>query len=142
MSGITDLQTLLAALRPTLVPGDFVFVTRPNSTYGDGAELKPIAAFLESEGLTLVIPKELAENAGQQCSGDFRLITLQVHSDLYAVGLTTTVADTLSRRGISANVIAAYHHDHVFVPSSRADDALDALNELTSAAGNRTPTIG
>ncbi len=137
MSASTELQALLAALRPTLMPGDFVFVTQPNAKYGDGAELKPIAVFVESEGMTLVIPKDLAGIAGQQkCSGDFRLITLQVHSDLHAVGLTAAISGALASRGISANMVAAYHHDHLFVPSSCADEALVALNELSLAAGS------
>lgn len=137
MSGLTDLQTLLAGLKPNLVPGDYVFVTLPEAKFGDGAELEPIAAFTETEGMTLVIPKALAGKSGQQSSGEFRMITLQVHSALDAVGLTAAVADALTKRGISANIIAAYYHDHVFVPSSRADDALDALKALANASADR-----
>lgn len=132
MTGITDLSTLLASLRPVLVDGEFVFVTRPQAAYGDGAELKPIAAFSEAEGLTLVVPKNLADAAGASYAGVFRMITLQVHSSLEAVGLTAAVADKLSQHGISANVIAAFYHDHVFVPESCADDALTAIEQLTT----------
>jgi hypothetical protein len=132
MSGITDLRTLITTLKPSLRPGNFVFITRPLATYGDGAELKPIAAVTENEGLTLVVPKNRADDAGEQYDGVFRMITLQVHSSLNAVGLTAIVADALTRRDISANVYSAFYHDHLFVPSSRAHDAINALAELMS----------
>ncbi|QDT03846.1 ACT domain protein [Rubripirellula lacrimiformis] len=135
MAGSTDLRKLIASLSPTLRSGEYVFVTLPNASYGDGAELQPIAAFAESEGLTLVISKNSADHAGHSYEGSFRLVTLQVHSDLNAVGLTAAVADALSKRGISANVVAAYFHDHVFVPSSRADEALQTLRELMLSDG-------
>ncbi len=34
------------------------------------------------------------------------------------------------KKGISANVIAAYYHDHIFVPSARAEEAVQALVQL------------
>lgn len=132
MSGITDLPTLLASLRPALGGGEFVFVTRPGASYGDGAELAPVAAFTEAEGLTLVVPRDRAEARGEPYDGVFRRITLRVHSSLAAVGLTAAVAGALTEHGISANVIAAFHHDHVFVPAERAEDALDVLTALPS----------
>jgi len=36
--------------------------------------------------------------------------------------------------GISANVIAGFYHDHLFVPSDDADKAVAALLELTHPA--------
>jgi hypothetical protein len=33
--------------------------------------------------------------------------------------------------GISANVIAGYHHDYILVPAPRAHEALAALERLT-----------
>ena len=59
-----------------------------------------------------------------------RCIRLGAHSSLAAVGLTAAVSGRLAERGISANVIAAYHHDYVFVPADRAEEALAALGEL------------
>jgi hypothetical protein len=49
------------------------------------------------------------------------------------VGLTAAVSAALTREGISANVIAAYYHDHIFVPEADAERALDALRALTVA---------
>ena len=46
----------------------------------------------------------------------FKLITLTVHSSLKSVGLTAAVTSKLAEYEISANVVAAYYHDHIFVP--------------------------
>ena len=58
-------------------------------------------------------------------------ITLQVHSSLTAVGLTARVADALAEAGISANMVAAIHHDHVFVPWERREESLAILHRLS-----------
>ena len=65
MSGITDLDNLLASLKPKLASGEFVFVCRSSAKYGDGGELDPIATFEENEGLTLVVPKDRADAVGE-----------------------------------------------------------------------------
>jgi hypothetical protein len=40
------------------------------------------------------------------------------------VGLTAAVTNKLTSYGISANVIAVYHHDHIFVQTGNAEQAL------------------
>ncbi len=130
MAGETDLSKLLASMAPHLMDGDFVFCTIEDAKYGDFAELLPIASFREAEGLTLVVAKEKADKAGFTYESIFKGITLEVHSSLEAVGLTAAVSSKLAESGISANVIAAYYHDHIFVPSEKADVALSALNAL------------
>lgn len=57
-------------------------------------------------------------------------ITLTVHSDLQAVGLTAAVATSLADAGISCNVVAAAHHDHLFVPVESAGLAIAVLQAL------------
>jgi len=130
MAGEEDLDKLLALLQPSLLPGDFVFYTAANLKYGDLAELQPIASYQEDEGLTLVLDAQAADDAGLAYESVFNCITLKVHSSLEAVGLTAAVSGKLAGKGISANVIAAYHHDHVFVPKNRAQLALQLLSEL------------
>lgn len=130
-SGETELAKLLADLRPVLVPDEFVYLTFPQGTYGDMAGLQPLAMVREAEGLTLVVPRHAADAEQQVYEGTFRCITLQVHSSLSAVGLTAAVAATLTTSGISANVIAGYHHDHVLVPAERAEATLAALRKLS-----------
>ena len=130
MAGEEDLDKLLAEMRPKLLPGDFVFCTVATMKYGDHAELQPLASFQEEEGLTLVLEKHAAENVGLAYDAVFSCITLTVHSSLEAVGLTAAVASKLAANGISANVIAAYYHDHVFVPKDKAPLAMQALAAL------------
>ena len=131
MVGETDLSQVLVSLAPQLMERDFVFCSIQDATYGDFAELSPIACFRESEGLTLVLAKENADKAGFTYESQFKGITLNVHFSLEAVGLTAAVAGQLAVRGISANVIAAYYHDHIFVPAGQADAALAALHALS-----------
>jgi hypothetical protein len=61
-------------------------------------------------------------------------ITLMVHSDLEAVGLTAAFAHALGQAGISCNVVAGAYHDHIFVPFEQALPAMDALIELQRAS--------
>lgn len=131
MSGITDLTTLLSTLRPELADDEYVFLSC-DAKYGELAELGPIASFVESKGLTLIVPRSKADTAGASYESVFRRITLQVHSSLDAVGLTAAVATALAEHDISANIVAAFHHDHIFVPTARAEDAVNALTKLAS----------
>jgi hypothetical protein len=131
MSGVTDLVALLASMEPVLVPGEFVYAT----VEGDPASwvhLAPIGTFREAEGLTLVLPVEAAERL--TTSAPMRMITLTVHSSLEAVGLTAAISAALTAENISANVVAAYYHDHVFVPAQDAERALAALKALLRPA--------
>ena len=62
--------------------------------------------------------------------GEWARISLEVHSGLEAVGLTATLSSRLAEHGISANVVAARNHDHLFVPWDRREEALAALRGL------------
>jgi len=130
MTPITDLQQLLASMAPYLHRGEYVFCSL-SGDYGDFGHLEPITAFREQEGLSLVIPKDKALAENIEFDSTYRMITLTVHSSLDAVGLTAAVAAKLTEHGISANVIAAFHHDHIMVPTLKADDAMTALAELS-----------
>ena len=135
MGGEVDLPTLLRTLRPVLRDGEWAFVSLPShvaAAHRDAA----LASFVEDEGVSLVVPRAHAEAHALPHDGAFRCLTLTVHSSLAAVGLTAAVARALAERGIAANVIAAAHHDHVLVPSARADDAMDALRALSARARN------
>ncbi len=130
MSGEKQLDRLLQNLSPLLLDGEFVFCSFADAAYGDFAELCPVAAVREAEGLTLVIPESVAASRGLDYESVFRAITLRVHSSLDAVGLTAAFAGKLTEHGISANVIAGYYHDHIFVQAADAEKALAALTEL------------
>ncbi|MEX0964445.1 MAG: ACT domain-containing protein [Pseudohongiellaceae bacterium] len=130
MAGEQDLDKLLAQLQPSLLPGDFVFCSVAAAKYGELAELQPIASYQEDEGLSLVLSKRSADEAGLAYESVFCCISLLVHSSLDAVGLTAAVAGRLAANEITANVIAAFHHDHVYVPKEKADLALALLATL------------
>lgn len=129
MAGTVALDELLKTMSPEIQSGEYVFCT-VDGTYSDHAHLSPLATFKESEGLTLIVSVEEAEKARLTFESTFKQITLTVHSSLDAVGLTAAVASKLASHGISANVVAAFYHDHIFVQTEKADDALLALQEF------------
>lgn len=130
MSGETNLAKLLATMSPVLLNAEYVFGCVEDTCLADVAKLKPIATFVEKEGLTVITAKDVADTHGLEYTGTFRCITLNVHSSLEAVGLTAAVSAKLTQYNISANVVAAYYHDHIFVPANEAKNAMNALEEL------------
>lgn len=129
MSGVTNLDELLRSMSPELQPEEFVFCTVKDTDYNYSG-LSPVATFIEPEGLTLILTKTMAESVGLGFEGSFKQIILTVHSSLEAVGLTAAVSAKLTEYGISANVVAAYYHDHIFVPCEKATQAVAALQEF------------
>jgi len=125
---LRDLAQLLAAMQPALNPGVYVFASLPHGS--EVAALQPLATFRETEGLTVIAAEPRAPVVGLTILFRASWITLRVHSDLQAVGLTAAVANALTRVNISCNVVAAAHHDHLFVPVESAHAALEALLSL------------
>ena len=125
---VSDLPTLLRTLRPVLNPGVFVFCVLP-----PGAAVDAVVTVREPEGVTAVVPEEVAAAHGLTPTFRAAWITLSVTSDLAAVGLTTAVAAALAADGIACNVVAGVFHDHLFVPADRAGDAVAALERLAAA---------
>jgi hypothetical protein len=136
MSGEMSLGQLLSGLKPYLLPDTYVFCTLADGSYGALSHAKPLASCMEEEGLTLVLPREAADREQLPYEGTFRCIRLQVHSSLLAVGLTAAVSGLLAQHNISANLIAAYHHDHVLVPAERAEESMKLLLLLQGGDGS------
>ncbi|MEE1941307.1 ACT domain-containing protein [Streptomyces sp. TRM 70361] len=134
MAGERDLRRLLAGLRPELDPDEYVFTTVPGDRIPPG--LAPVVTVAEPEGLTLVLRRTEAERAGLPHDYTAGRIVLRVHSALDAVGLTAAVAAELAAAGLSCNVVAGFHHDHLFVPHERAREALDLLRALAARSGD------
>jgi len=129
MQPITDLEQLLAQMQPALNPGRYAFVAVP-----DDATLDPrriIASVREPEGLSAILPEQDALDLGLPVAFSAAWITLRVHSDLAAIGLTAAFAAALAHAGIGCNVVAGVHHDHLFVPFDQAQQAMDALHALS-----------
>lgn len=125
---ISDLPTLIRSMEPVHNVGTYAYVSVPLGT--DVAQVDAIATVREPEGLTLVVAEETAQRLGLEVLFRCAWITLHVHSDLQAVGLTAAFAAALGQAGISCNVVAGAFHDHIFVPVEQADQAMAALKQL------------
>ncbi|MFF7361378.1 ACT domain-containing protein [Streptomyces sp. NPDC008125] len=130
MTGERDLRTLLKTLRPELNEGRYVFTSVRRDAVPVG--VSPVVTVMEPEGLTLVLSEYEARRAGLSHVFVAGWITLRVHSALDAVGLTAAVSLALTDAGISCNVVAGYHHDHLFVPYERAAEAVTVLETLAA----------
>jgi hypothetical protein len=126
MAGETDLDRLIAGMQPELDSRLYVFVTL---TQGERPPpgLTWLMSFREDEGLTLIVPEAGARLAGLAGAYPCRRITLRVQSDLAAVGFLARVTARLAEAGISVNPVSAFHHDHLFVPVERAEEAMEVL---------------
>src|SRR5882757_1333564 len=132
MTAERDLTALLKHMKPEMRPGIFVFCSIPQNEPVP-ARASPLLTFCEQEGTTLVVLREEAEAAGLRTAFASRLITLTVHSALDAVGFLAAITSRLAEAGISVNAVSAFHHDHLFVPTERADEAMAVLLEMSSA---------
>ncbi|NOD63562.1 MULTISPECIES: ACT domain-containing protein [unclassified Ruegeria] len=127
MKPVVETNAMIAGMRPALQPGEFAFVVWPQEeAWPEGTR----ASCIEAEGLSLIIPV----GAAPEDAVPMRCITLQVHSSLEGVGLTAAVSTALAENNIPANMVAGYHHDHVYVPSTLAEKALAVLKDLQQEA--------
>ena len=133
MPGETDITKLLRGMKPKLNEGEFVFCTLPSLSTADA--LNPLCMFQEEEGTTFIIPRSQADESALPYSVVCAWITLTIHSSLEAVGLTAAVSKALTEANISCNVIAAYYHDHIFVPILDAERAMTVLKEISGKRG-------
>lgn len=132
MGGETDLQKMLATLEATCDGMRYGYGFLPDGTLPAG--FVPLGTFRETEGLTVIAPEaELAAHGISHQPG-WAMVSIRVHSALEAVGLTAAMAGALTDAGISANVVAACHHDHIFVPWKARDRAIAALHGLRGTA--------
>ncbi|EDL47736.1 ACT domain-containing protein [Erythrobacter sp. SD-21] len=129
---VRDREAMIAAMEPRLdtQAWRFVLVTPDTAPQLLGAA---IGTFREDEGVTAIVTSGLAHELGIE-GPDFARITLMVHSDLEGVGLTAAVASALADAGIACNMVAAFHHDHAFVPRARGEEALQMLLGLAASA--------
>lgn len=123
--GEMDLDELLKGIDPVLHPANFVYTTFKESE--DISGLDPIMMFRESEGTTLIITQDAAEHEGVHFEFPCRMITLNIHSALDAVGFLARVTSRLAELGMGVNPVAGFYHDHLFIPANRAEDAMVAL---------------
>jgi uncharacterized protein len=131
MTGEVDLQKLIKGMKPELNKGEYVYCLADSKEYA--VSLDPLCYFLEKEGVTVILPKEKADAMRMSYATICAWITLTVHSSLEAVGLTAAVSKALTEANISCNVVAAFYHDHIFVPVKDSARAMEVLQNLMRA---------
>ena len=131
-TGESDLLTLIAQMSPSLDDQIWAFVS-VDDVSSEYLTEHALATFREIEGTTLIVPWERAEEFDVS-SEPMARITLNIHSSLEAVGLTAAVSQALASEAISANVVAGFYHDHIFVPQTAGERALACLTLLSAAA--------
>ena len=129
MNGEKDLSLLLKNICPRLNAGEYVFCCVDDATVVDLTSV--VCTVREQEGLTVILSRQKADEMRLPYTFISAWITLTVHSALDAVGLTAAFSTALAREGISCNVIAGVHHDHIFVAAQDAERAMSALRDLT-----------
>ncbi|TNE34863.1 MAG: ACT domain-containing protein [Alphaproteobacteria bacterium] len=123
---------MLAQMAPRLDPVRYCFMLITPDSAGQALGAA-IGTFREDEGVTAIVPEPVARELGETGPAWAR-ITLMVHSALEGVGLTAAVAGVLAENGIACNLVAAFHHDHAFVPTEEGGRALKLLEQLSHAA--------
>ncbi|WP_282160358.1 ACT domain-containing protein [Ulvibacterium marinum] len=118
-------------MEPQLNNGEYVFVSISDSFNINSRDT--IASIKEEEGTTIILKKNSAERLGFSTDFVSSWITLNVHSSLEAVGLTSAFSTELTKSDISCNVVAGYHHDHIFVNYKDAKRALKILRKMASS---------
>jgi hypothetical protein len=125
LPGETDLERLLREMDPELDPEEYVFAMGQASP-----DVTPLCRFREDEGDSLILRRKEAKRLGLACTYPCRRITLRIHSSLEAVGLLARITSEFAKAGISVNAVSAWHHDHLFVPIERAEEAMGILRGI------------
>ena len=127
--GVKDLRQLLKTMQPALLEGTWAYVTIPNGKPVPPG-VNPLSTCREPEGLSMLLSEQDLAKSGLPhaffCSG----ISLNVNSSLYAVGFLAAVSEVLAKAAMSINIVSAYHRDYLFVPSGRAEEAVELLKKL------------
>lgn len=129
MPGTKVLQSLLASIQPEMDDRTYVYCTVPE---GGQCDIPHVFHFREKEGMTVVTSLKTAEALQLPYTYPCRLITLNVHSSLEAVGFLAAITTKLAGAGVSVNAVSAYYHDHLFVPVESAEKVMELLGGFSS----------
>lgn len=129
MMGSTNLSHLLASMSPVLRDETFVFV----SIAADAPipNIGAVMQFVEAEGVTLIAPLDTVKKADLPYEFPCRMITLNIHSSLEAVGFLAVITTHLAKLDVGVNPVSGFYHDHLFIPEDRAADVMASLAELS-----------
>lgn len=134
-TGEHNLSILIGSMQPVLCENVFVFCTLPSGKKSP-ENLRVQARFEEKEGTTFILEEDEAQKIGWDYQFPSRMITLNVHSALDAIGFIAAVATALADHGISVNPVSGFYHDHLFVPKEDANKAVDILSALSKQSVN------
>ena len=115
-------------MEPVLNDGTYVYVMSKGALPLDHPKI--VASIREAEGMSLIVEESIAESEGLEPVFKCAWITLNVNSDLAAIGFTAAFSAVLGKAGVSCNVVAGINHDHIFVPSHQAALAMSELKAL------------
>ncbi len=111
-------------LLPHIEPDQYIFSSLPSLPIS----IKPLMMFQEKEGTTYILKLSDAEALGIEYAQKWSWISLGYHSDLEMTGLTAAISKILGDEKIPCNIVAAFHHDHIFVPFDKAQRACSLIN--------------
>ena len=129
MSGETNLDKLLQSIQPKLMDETFVFCTVPKGKEREIQDLS-VSYFREAEADAAILKETDAQAIGLEYEYPSKMITLEVHSGLDAVGFLAAITAVLAKAGISVNPVSAFYHDHLFVPVDRAEDTMKLIKSM------------
>jgi len=155
--GATDLSMILSTLNVVRHPGTFYYASVPDAVVNDFFQTVNFTDIIMTckepadQATTVILDKTLVEGIYQDVFAttdeihimhDFPAawLQLEMHTSLNAVGVTAAISKVLGEAKISANVIAAYYHDHVFVHEKDADRAIQVLTEYWPPQHKRATT--
>ncbi|KPA22966.1 ACT domain protein [Shimia sp. SK013] len=124
---------MISGMNPELKNGLYVFTITREKEVLERLLPEALCLYREAEGLSMILPVAVAAREGFDTDQPMRCITLNVYSALEGVGLTAAVATELAAHGIACNMVAAYHHDHAFVPAAQAENAVRILKSRQQA---------
>jgi len=119
-------------MHPVVHGEPYVFVSLPAGTI-DVA----LATFREREGFSAVVRQVDADAECWPYDSLWACITLEVYSSLSAVGFLSALLPNLAAAGMSVNPVSAFHHDHLFVPWDRREEAVRILQVIET-----NPSVG
>jgi uncharacterized protein len=130
MPGEKDLDKLVKNMQPELRTGDYIFSSIDEEKV-KSKRLNPVCTFIEREGLSVILRRKEADKNAIPYNYVFRMITLNIHSSLDAVGFLAKITNALAENNISVNPVSAFYHDHLFVPAADARKTMMLLEQLS-----------
>ena len=127
-SPLSNLKDIIKNINPVILDGEYVYVSFEFDLIQKKDCHKIFSIINEKEGVCAIIEKEYADRVNAKYDAVFSIITLQVYSSLNSVGLTEYVSSICHELNVPCNVIAGLHHDHILVPTNKAQDVVLKLS--------------